>query len=144
MTPTHASACSTRPISAPAQGGSSSRLRLSRTILMPAAGVRANGYYRQRARYLHSGKRLGAAARAVHEAEMSRRVGCHVFSHSFVTSPLEAGYDIGTIQELLGHRDASTTMLYTHVFNRGGLGLELARQRDASAARGRAAEGTRN
>jgi site-specific recombinase XerD len=65
--------------------------------------------------------------RAVHEAGakagMSRRVGCHVLRHSFATSLLEAGYDIRTIQELLGHRDVSATMIYTHVLNRGGLGV---------------------
>ena len=82
----------------------------------PRSGVR-------RRHHLHQGSVGRAISAAAKRSDLLKRVTAHTFRHSFATHLIEAGYDIRTVQELLGHKDVRTTMAYTHVLNRGGRGV---------------------
>ncbi len=81
----------------------------------------------QRRHHLHESAVSRAISAAVRRTDIAKRVTAHTFRHSFATHLIETGYDIRTVQELLGHQDVRTTMIYTHVLNKGGRGRAIAR-----------------
>jgi len=83
----------------------------------PRTGIR-------RRHHIHESVIQKAVKQAIRKAGITKHASCHTFRHSFATHLLEAGYDIRTVQELLGHNDVKTTMIYTHVLHQGGLGVK--------------------
>ena len=111
------------------EAGSAGAVLPARTYFHKATGHR-------RRHHLHESVVQRAVKEAVRRAGLAKRAFCHTFRHSFAIHLLEDGYHNRTVQELLGHTELKTTMIYTHVLNKGLLGVRSPADRMLQSARG--------
>jgi site-specific recombinase XerC len=92
--------------------------------IFPSIGIAVDARSgRQFRHHRHDSSIQKGLKQAVMGSGIEKAIACHTFRHSFATHLLQDGYDIRTVQELLGHKDVKTTMIYTHILNRGGKGV---------------------